>query len=93
MSEDMAKSKEIWMVQDQNEERTTTNLISRISLATIHVDEEKQKADLYRVIEVMAFAGGIWIFLTQLVFGPIVRALFVNKQLVADLSEREFKKT
>ena len=48
--------------------------------------------DKLKVMEIIAWSGGIWIFLTQMVFGPFVRNFMVDKNKIAVISEEQFNK-
>jgi hypothetical protein len=88
LSPDVNIVKEIWLVQDESEVRTTTNLLGvHYTPSGIVVMDEK-----LNLLELVAWCGGMWFFLTQVVFGPIVRNFFIDKKRVAIISEEEFNR-
>lgn len=68
------KRKEIWLVQDDSENRTSTivNLLER--------DDEENESDEGResqgfdwFINLIAWAGGLWFFFVHMVIGPLIK--------------------
>jgi hypothetical protein len=51
-----------------------------------------EKAAKFGIIDMIAYAGGIWFFLSQLTVGPIFRNWVSSKLFVADIGERLFYK-
>lgn len=62
--------KEIWMVQNQTTPRTTT------SLGLNFVERTANGPKKSNFFEILAFAGGLWFFMSQLVVGPLSRKYF-----------------
>ena len=46
----------------------------------------------FGIIDMIAYAGGIWFFLSQLSIGPFIRNHVTNKLFVAEIGERLFYK-
>jgi len=82
-------NKQIWMVQDQNEERTSTTLLLMQQAAAMapRVGQSMfTQVSNMGVFELIAFAGGLWYFISHMVLGPFVRKYLSNKLFQAELN-------
>lgn len=68
-------------VEDDTEATVLYSSISRDGIASEETFKESEKEDnssLRKYFELLAYAGGLWIFITQFVVGPFAR-LFSNE--------------
>lgn len=49
------------------------------------------KAD-FGIIDIIAYAGGIWFFISQLTLGPLVKFFVSRKLFIAEIGEKLFYK-
>jgi len=88
------KRKEIWLVQDEEEARTSTimNLMERVSSAykassIFGVQTESSTSastisytfNSMNLLEFLAYVGGLWFFITQMVLRNILEIFFIDK--------------
>lgn len=66
------KKKEIWLVQDDSENRTSTivNLLERDD-EDAEDDQDSQSFD--QLVNLVAWAGGLWFFIVHMVIGPLIK--------------------
>jgi hypothetical protein len=76
---------------DEESDTEATSLYSSLSRDGITREEEQsdfkkeENGSLVKYFELIAYAGGLWYFITQFVFGPFSK-LFTNSSMVEDLS-------
>jgi hypothetical protein len=46
----------------------------------------------FGIIDIIAYAGGIWFFISQLTLGPLVKFFVSRKLFIADIGEKLFYK-
>lgn len=76
LSPQVIAGKEIWMVQNQTTPRTSTML----AFGGLNLAERVATTKKSNFFEILAFTGGLWFFLSQLVLGPISRKAFSNQE-------------
>jgi len=80
---------------DEEADTEATALYSSLSRDGITREEEQpesqkeENGSLVKYFELIAYAGGLWYFITQFVFGPFSK-LFTNSSMVEDLSKEIF---
>mmetsp|Transcript_19488 Transcript_19488/g.33119 ORF Transcript_19488/g.33119 Transcript_19488/m.33119 type:complete len:202 (+) Transcript_19488:1533-2138(+) len=97
----LAKRKEIWLVQDEAEARTTSliNMIERMgsvmptsSIFSSSTQTSSSDGNIIVVknslsfFELLAFAGGVWYFFSQMLFGTLFRSFFLDDKVVFKIS-------
>ena len=80
---------------DEEADTEATALYSSLSRDGITREEKQsdskkeENGSLVKYFELIAYAGGLWYFITQFVFGPFSK-LFTNSSMVEDLSKEIF---
>jgi hypothetical protein len=46
----------------------------------------------FGIIDIIAYAGGLWFFISQLTLGPLVKFFVSRKLFIADIGEKLFYK-
>ena len=91
---DSADSEESGAGEEADTEATALySSLSRDGIAREEKETEYKKEEngsLVKYFELIAYAGGLWYFITQFVFRPISK-LFTNSQMVEDLSKEIFQ--
>ena len=86
-------TREIWFVQNQNEKRTSTQLQLRQKLMSVFgTNKMSGSSSMSPAVwwELLAYVGGIWYVLSQMVLGPLVKKYVTEKKLMKEIGIEVF---
>ena len=75
------KRKEIWLVQDETENRTSSivNLLERDEQEDTNDESGYDAKAINDILNLVAWAGGLWFFMTHMIIGPLIKWKVHNK--------------
>ena len=96
MDTSMVRNKQIWLVGDPTEKTTSSYVTKAMHVSSYTTEMLITKLFDPKFLEVIAYAGGLWFFISQMTVGLIAKKYALNSQTIDlrnDTDVMEFSKT